>query len=111
MTVAALPSDATGVRGRHRVAIEYTTIRKGTVTMLKGVSRGRLIGVWFAIVIALMACSVAGGAAVTLNMGELWLGACLVPPAVMWFVWRGAPPLTVAELLYSVNTPSKNGRP
>jgi hypothetical protein len=29
----------------------------------------------------------------------------------MWFVWRGAQPLTVAELLYSVNTPSKDGRP
>jgi hypothetical protein len=79
--------------------------------MLKGVSRVRWIGAWFAVVIVMMACSVAAGAAVTLNMGELWLGACLVPPAVMWFVWRGAPPLTVAELLYSVNTASKDSRP
>ena len=79
--------------------------------MLKGVSRVRLIGAWFAVVTVMMACSVAAGAAVTLNMGELWLGACLVPPTVMWFVWRGASPLTVAELLNSVNTPSKDGRP
>jgi hypothetical protein len=43
--------------------------------MLKGVSRVRLIGAWFAVVIAVMACSVAAGAAVTLNMGELSLGA------------------------------------
>ena len=79
--------------------------------MLTGVSRVRLIGAWLAVVIVMMACSVAAGAAVTLNMGELWLGACLVPPAVMLFVWRGAAPLTVAELLHSVNKPSKTGRP
>jgi hypothetical protein len=75
--------------------------------MLKSVSRVGLIGAWFAVVSVMMAGSVAAGAAVTLNMGELWLAACLVPPAVMLFVWRGAPPLTVAELLYSVNRPSK----
>jgi hypothetical protein len=79
--------------------------------MLTDISRVRLIGAWLAVVIITMAGSVAAGAAVTLNMGELWLGACLVPPAVMLFVWRGAPPLTVAELLYSVNKPSKAGRP
>jgi hypothetical protein len=79
--------------------------------MLKSVSRVRLIGAWFAVMTAVMALSVAAGAALTLNMGELWLGACLVPPAIMLFVWRGAPPLTVAELLYSVNKPSKEDRP
>ena len=79
--------------------------------MLKGISRARLIGVWFAAVIVTMACSVAGGMALTINIGELWLAACLVPPAVMLLVWRGARPITVAELLYSVNRQSKEGRP
>ena len=30
------------------------------------------------------------------------LAACVVPPAVMLTVWRGAPPLTVAEVLHAV---------
>ena len=79
--------------------------------MLKRISHARLIGVWFAAVIVMMACSVAGGMALTINIGELWLAACLVPPAVMLLVWRGARPVTVAELLYSVNRQSKEGRP
>jgi len=40
---------------------------------------------------------------------ELWLAACLVPPAVMLLVWRGAPPVTVAELLHDVSHPGKAG--
>jgi hypothetical protein len=53
---------------------------------------------------------VVGGVAMTLNAAELWLVACLVPPAVMLLVWRGAPPATVAELLHHVNRPSKESR-
>ena len=79
--------------------------------MLKGISRARLIGAWFVAVIVMMACSAAGGTALTINIGVLWLAACLVPPAVMLLVWRGAPPITVAELLYSVNRPSEKARP
>lgn len=78
--------------------------------MLKSVSRGRLVRSWCAAVIVLGAFSVAGGGPITTNAGELWLVACLVPPAVMLLVWRGAPPATVAELLYSVSLPSKEGR-
>jgi hypothetical protein len=33
----------------------------------------------------------------------LLLVACLVPPAIMLLVWRGAPPPTVAELLHAVD--------
>jgi hypothetical protein len=29
--------------------------------------------------------------------------ACVVPMAVMLFVWRGAPPATVAEILHQVD--------
>ena len=38
-----------------------------------------------------------------MSAGTLWLAACVVPPAVMLAVWRGAPPLTVAEVLYAVD--------
>ena len=77
--------------------------------MLKSISRARSVGVWCAAVIVMAASSVLGGAAITANNSELWLAACVLPPAIMLLVWRGAPPVTVAELLHSVNRPSKEG--
>jgi len=79
--------------------------------MFKNISPLRLAAIWVAAVIVMAVCSVAWGIALTRGTGELWLAACLVPPAVMLLVWRGAPPLTVAEVLYAVNTPSKEARP
>ena len=77
--------------------------------MLKDISRARLVGMWIAAIVAVGACSVFLGAGLTVGNGELLLVACLVPPAVMLLVWRGAPP-TVAELLYSVEKPSTTTR-
>jgi len=79
--------------------------------MLNNISRARLVGTWFAAVAVVFACSVIVGAPMTIGAGELWLVGCLVPPAVMLLVWRGAPPVTVAELLYAVDRPSDEGRP
>jgi hypothetical protein len=78
--------------------------------MLKSISRTQWVGGWCAAVILVAAASVVGGATMTLNAVELWIVACLAPPAVMLLVWRGAPPATVAELLHSVNRPSKESR-
>jgi len=78
--------------------------------MWKSVSRARLIGAWFAAVMVMLGCRVAGGTALPINTGELWWAVGLVPPAVMLLVWRGAPPVTVAELRYSVTRPSKEGQ-
>ncbi len=79
--------------------------------MLKDISRARLAGIWWAAVIVIGACGVVAGAGITLSNGALLLVAGLVPPAVMLLVWRGAPPVTVAELLHSVNRPAKETRP
>ena len=79
--------------------------------MLKDISRARVAGMWVAAVIVMAAFSVTWGMALTVNSGAVWLVACLVPPAVMLLVWRGAPPVTVAELLYSVNRSSRETRP
>jgi len=58
------------------------------------------------------ACSVAVGATITISPVELLLiDICLVPPAVMLLVWRGASPIRVTELLYRANKPSKRARP
>ena len=79
--------------------------------MLNNISRARLVGTWFAAVAVVFACSVIiVGAPMTIGAGELWVVGCLVPPAVMLLVWRGAPPVTVAELLYAVDRPSDEGR-
>jgi hypothetical protein len=79
--------------------------------MLKDISRARLVGTWCAAVTFIGACGVVLGAAVTMSNGALLLMTGLVPPAVMLLVWRGAPPITVAELLYAVNRPSQETRP
>ena len=68
-----------------------------------------MAGLWCAVVVMVAAVCVAGGAPTTSGAVELWLAACLVPPAVMLLVWRGAPAVTVAELLHDVNQPGKAG--
>ena len=46
---------------------------------------------------------------IAINTAALLLTMCLVPPAIMLLVWRGAPAPTVGELLDSVNR-QKEGR-
>ena len=79
--------------------------------MLTNFSRARLVGTWFAAVVAIGALAVVLGAPLTISNGELFVFTCLVPPSVMLLVWRGAPPATVAEVLYAVNRSSKDARP
>jgi hypothetical protein len=66
-------------------------------------NRGTIIGVWFAVLAAVAGAGAVGGASITLGTRALLLVACLVPPAIMLMVWRGAPPPTVAELLHAVD--------
>lgn len=75
--------------------------------MLQDLSRARLAGAWCAALLVIGAFSVAAGADVTISNLELWLVTCLVPPTVMLIAWRGAPPRTVADVLYAVNSSSK----
>ena len=72
--------------------------------MLKGISRTRLVGFWFAAVAVIIAWVVATSVNIAISTAALLLTMCLVPPAIMLLVFRGAPPPTVGELLYSVNT-------
>ena len=69
-------------------------------------SRTSWVAAWCAGVLVAGAVSVVAGAAITSGNAELWLAAGLVPPAVLLLVWRGAPPLTVAEVLYAVDSVS-----
>jgi hypothetical protein len=102
-------------QGRRAAAAEVMSHNCNTTergqSMLKDISRMKVAGMWCAAVTALATISMVWGIALTPNSSVLWLVACLVPPAVMLLVWRGPPPLTVAELLYAVDQPSKNVKP
>jgi hypothetical protein len=72
--------------------------------------RTRLALLWVALVIVIAACGVVYDVTFTASTASLWLMAVLIPPGVMLLVWPSAPPVTIAELLYSVNGPVKEGR-
>jgi hypothetical protein len=78
--------------------------------LLKDVSRLRLVGAWCAVVLVIGACGVVLGMPITVGYAALLLVICVVPPVIMLLVWGGTPPQTVAELLYSVDTPPKDAR-
>jgi hypothetical protein len=79
--------------------------------MLKHMSRTRLALVWCVGVAVVGAIAVANeGAAVTLANGGLLLMIGLIPPAIMLLVWRGPPPLTIAEVLHDAGKSSKEDR-
>ena len=71
--------------------------------MLKEIPRTRLVGFWFAAVAFMIASAVATGVNIATSPTALLLTLCLVPPAIMLLVWRGAPPSTCGELLSAVN--------
>ena len=62
-----------------------------------------VIGVWFAVLVVVAGAGARSGVSITIGISALWFVACVVPPAVMLMVWRGAPPPTVAEILHAVD--------
>jgi hypothetical protein len=71
--------------------------------MSKSPSRGTIIGVWFTVLAVVAGAGAVGGVSITMGTRALLSVACLVPPAIMLMVWRGAPPPTVAEQLHAVD--------
>jgi hypothetical protein len=79
--------------------------------MMKHVTRMRLAVAWCVAVLVVGAIAIVNsGAAFTLANGLLLLMVGLIPPAIMLLVWRGPPPLTVAEVLHAAGKPSKEDR-
>jgi hypothetical protein len=66
-------------------------------------TRGTVIGAWFTVLVAVAIAGALSGVSITMATSALWFVACVVPPAVMLMVWRGAPPPTVAEILHTVD--------
>ena len=74
--------------------------------MLNEISRKRVVGLWFAAVAAIIASLVAMGVTVSVSTTALVFTLSLLPPAVMFVLWR-APSPTIAEILHTANTPKE----
>lgn len=70
--------------------------------MLKALTRSTVIQVWFVGVAIAIAGGLASGVEVTMSTGVLLAASSLVPPAILLFLWREAPP-TVAEVIDSAD--------
>jgi hypothetical protein len=77
-------------------------VKKATL-MLQSITRPIAIGIWFALFLLIAAVGEVAGMPITAAASLLWVAACVVPPAILLLVWRGAPPQTVAEVLHSVD--------
>jgi hypothetical protein len=71
--------------------------------MLNGLTRTKVIQFWLAAVAVAVAGGVALGVEVTMSTGVLLIASALVPPAILLFLWREAPPPTVAEIMHSTD--------
>jgi hypothetical protein len=71
--------------------------------MFHGFSRSRLVASWFAAAAVVIASLVVLGVTLTFSTAALLLTLSLMPPAILLSIWRGAPPPTVGEVLYSVH--------
>ncbi len=71
--------------------------------MLNDITRNRLVALWFAAVAVIIASVAAMGVNVGVSTTALLLTLSLVPPGIIFVLWRGAPPQTVGEILYAAN--------
>jgi hypothetical protein len=70
------------------------------VKIMKDMTRTRLIGIWFSAVFVVVVAAMAFGAAVTIGTVALLLAMCLVPPVLVWMLWRTGSPATIAEVIH-----------
>jgi hypothetical protein len=71
--------------------------------MSRSIKRRFIVAAWVAAFVTLAGAAALAGVPITVGISALWFAACVVPPAVMLMVWRGAPPPTIAEVLYAVD--------
>ena len=76
--------------------------------MSRGFFMRSILACWFAAVAILVLWSLAVGAKLSTSLLLFALG--VAPAAVSLIIESGAPPPTVAELLYAVNTKDRRGR-
>ena len=67
---------------------------------MKQMSRSRVIQVWFAAVTLVLVAAVTIGTPMTIGTGAVLLALSVVPAAIVFKLWPGPEPATVAEVLY-----------
>jgi hypothetical protein len=71
--------------------------------MLKDMTRSRLIQIWFAAVVLVVAAGIAFGASVTIGTGAMLLALSLVPPFIVLLLWPGVQPPTAGDVIRGVD--------
>jgi hypothetical protein len=71
--------------------------------MSRSINRRTFIDVWLAVLVAVAGAGGLLGVSISVGTIALWFVACVVPPAAMLMIWRGAPPPTIAEVLHAVD--------
>jgi hypothetical protein len=73
--------------------------RPSDETMVKNMTRSRVIQFWFAAVLLIVVACVAFGVAMTISTGAMLLVMSLVPPAIVLLLWPGAQAATIGDVL------------
>jgi len=69
-------------------------------TVVREMTRSRLIQIWFATMSLVVAAVVAIGVTVTIGTIAMLVALSLVPPAIVLALWPGVQPMTAADVLY-----------
>jgi hypothetical protein len=67
--------------------------------MFNGMTRSRVLQIWFAVAALIVVAAFALGTSVTVGTAVILLALCLVPPAIVLKLWPDAPTQTIAEVL------------
>lgn len=80
--------------------MQLRTVRREGLTYADGMTRSRVIQVWFIAVTLAVVGSIAFGVTVTVMRGALFALLSLVPAAIVLMLWPGPPRETAADVLY-----------
>jgi hypothetical protein len=68
--------------------------------MFGEMTRAKVIQMWFATVTLAIAAGLAFGASASAGTIALLLTLCLAPPGIVYILWPGVRPQTIAEVLH-----------
>jgi hypothetical protein len=66
---------------------------------MRNLTRSKLIQMWFAAVVVMIAACLAFGVNINVGTGGILMALSLVPPVIVMMLWPGEQPLTAAEVL------------
>jgi hypothetical protein len=71
--------------------------------MLSSLNRRNLVAAWIGLLLTVAGAAGLSGVSITVANSALWFAVCVVPPALMLMVWRGAAPPAMQTILYAVD--------